>query len=437
MAEYSREDFYAFDQSVSGILELIPSEEPKDTFHILIPDVYYREIAARIIWKDWAAILASAVKLVEVFVLWKHNALALCLISASSWVYFFCASVLLQAAGLSREVSGKATESELDILAGLLPTPVKAGGQCKVLLGAPHNVRQSKLWRAAWTLGSLVSTASVITAYMALSSQNPRIFAVWVGFQSLWLALRSAFYHFAENVDRVFQHPILLKKGWAALSQTLKVRVRGLVQALSLYQMHVHPRGFYCYNEDDRAIRDTYTSRLRFPLSTTRNRDDASTTLFISAVLGDTLLSSASFIVGRKFPPMEMYDTCVVIIRTDEGDVAVPAARVMTGTPPPRNAGDVETGFELLLPPKGGANRGRADCSWWYWIPCEEDTWLELHTTDLQILGERRASIMTGAAVTKHLSSGEFYVSISEVGHVEEAISNSRLGFEAVQSLLR
>ncbi|KAL8919029.1 MAG: hypothetical protein Q9208_006995 [Pyrenodesmia sp. 3 TL-2023] len=433
----ARQDVYAFDQSVSGILDLIPDEESQNTFHILVPDVYYHEIASRIFWKDWAAILASTVKLVEVFMLWKHKALILCFIGGCSWIYFFCASIALQAAGVSRELSGRARERQLDVLAGPLPTPVKAGGQFKMLLGAPYNVRHSKLWRTAWIFGSLVSTASVITAYMALSSQNPIIFAEWVGFQSLWLALRSAFYHMAESADRVFQHPILLRKEWAGLSEPLRARVRGLVQTLSLYQMHVHPRGFYCYGEDDRTIRDVYTTKLLFPLSTQHRVDGASTSIYISGVLGDTLLSSASFVKGRKFAPLDKYDTCVVIIRTHEGDIAVPAARVMTGTPPARNPDNVETGFELLLPPKGGANRGKSDCSWWYWIPCEKNLWLEVHTTDLCIRGERQARVISGTTLTKHLMSGELYVSISELAHVEEIVSNSRLGFEAVQSLLR
>lgn len=433
----SWEDVYAFDQSVSGILELIPDDPSKDTFYILVPDVHRGDSAKRINWKDWVAILASTLKLIEVFALWKRHALKLCIISGGSWAYFVCASAIIQAAGLSREISRRASERELDLLAGPLPTPVKAGGQCKILLGAPHNVRRSRLWRVAWALGSIVSVASIITAYMTLSSQDSQTFAIWAGFQAFWLVLRSAFYHFAENTDRVFQHPILLKKRWAGLSTAYKARARGLVEALSLYQMHVHPRGFYSYDEDDRLLRDIYSPLSAFPLSADHRGNGTSTTIFIAAVLGDTLLASASFIIGRSFAPLDFYDTCVVIIRTKEGEIAIPAARVVSGTPPPRDVNDIETGLELPRPPRASGNRGKWDLTWWYWIPCDDGTWLEMHTTDLGILGERRASIVTGAAITKHLISGELHVSISEVGHVEEILANSRLGFEAVQSLLR
>ena len=55
----------------------------------------------------------------------------------------------------------------------------------------------------------------------------------------------------------------------------------------------------------------------------------------------------------------------------------------------------------------------------------------------MHILGELQAKIMTEIAITKHLKSGELYVSISDIAHVKEIVSNSRLGFEAIQSLLQ
>ena len=401
----------------------------------ILPDVYRHEIAARIILKDWMGIMASIIKLAEVFLLWKDGARALCFVGGCSWAYFFSISVAFQAIGLSRNLSGKGDDRDLDLLAGQIPTPVKAGGQCKILLGAPQNVRHSFLWRLAWAFGSLVLTASVVAAYLTLSSQNQKVFVEWTGFQFLWLALRSAFYHFPEDTDSVLQNPILQKKTWNDLSRPLKARIRGLVQALSLYQMHVHPRGFYCYDEDERIIRDIYNSKAKFTLSARTSASEI-TSVFISAVLGDTMLSSACFLTGLKFAPFDQYDTCVVIIRASEGDIAIPAARVATGSPPPRG-NNIETGVELLLPPRGGTSRAKDDTSWWYWIPCEGDQWLEIQTTDMHILGERQAKIMTGTAITKHLTSGELYVSISEVAHVEEIVSNSRFGFEAVQGLLQ
>ena len=339
--------------------------------------------------------------------------------------------------GLSREYSEKVKEREIDLVTGQLPTPVKAGGQRKILLGAPQNVRNSKLWQMTWALGSVVSTASVIGAYMTLGSQEMPVFVEWTGFQFLWLALRSVFYHFAVGTDQVF-NPLLLRKDWKALNPYLRVRVRRLVHALSLYQMHMHPRRMYCYHEDERSIRDTYNTHVMFPLATVQGQqgNSESINVSISTVVGDTLLSSASFIIGRKYEPLDLYDACVVILKVDGADIAVPAARVMTNSPPARNPGDSEAGFELPLPLKGGSNIGKPDSTWWYWIPCSVDTWLELHSTDMEILGERRAKILSGEQVTKHLASGELYVSICNVHQVWETCTHSRMAFEALRTLL-
>lgn len=102
-------------------------------------------------------------------------------------------------------------EREIDLVAGQLPTPIKAGGSHKILLGAPQNVRHSVLWKITWGCGSIVSTAAVIATYTVLGKQESNKFAVWTAFQFAWLALRSLFFHFNEGTDRVFHHPILIK----------------------------------------------------------------------------------------------------------------------------------------------------------------------------------------------------------------------------------
>ncbi len=437
--ETSCQDIYALDQSTLGILEMVPEQQANESLHVplLAHDVYQQARSLRNFWKDWTGIFASALKLVEVTILWRHQALKLCLISGCSWAFYLCAAISLQGMGLSREYSEKVKEREIDLVTGQLPTPVKAGSQRKILLGAPQNVRHSKLWQIAWALGSVVSTASVIGAYMTLGSQDLRVFVEWTGFQFLWLALRSVFYHFAEGTDQVF-NPIILKKDWKVLNPYLRVRVRRLVHALSLYQMHMHPRRMYCYHQDERAIRDNYNTHLTFPLTIVQGREDSSDSInvFISAVMGDTLLSSASFIIGRKYEPLDLYDACVVILKVDGADIAIPAARVMSDTPPPRNPNDSEAGFELPLPLKGGSNIGKPESTWWYWIPCSDGSWLELHTTNMEILGERRAKILSGEQVTNHLASGELYVSICNVEQVWETVTHARVAFEALQTLI-
>ena len=437
--EKSCHDIYALDQSTLSFLELVPEQEANESLHVHlhVHDVYQQNRSSRNFWKDWTGIIASALKLVEVTIFWRHQALKLCLISGCCWAFYLFAAIALQAMGLSRKYSEKVKEREIDLMAGQLPTPVKAGGQRKILLGAPLNVRHSKLWQIAWALGSVVSTASVIGVYMTLGSQDSRVFVEWTGFQFLWLVLRSVFYHFAEGTDQVC-NSIILKKDWKALNPYLRVRVRRLVHALSLYQMHMHPRRMYCYHQDERAIRDNYNAHLNFPLTIVQGREGSSdsTKIFVSAVVGDTLLSSASFIIGRKYEPVDLYDACVVILTVDGADIAIPAARVLSDLPPPRNPNDSEAGFELPLPLKGASHIEKTDLRWWYWIPCSNGSWLELHTTNLEILGERRAKFLSEEQVTRHLASGELHVSIDNVAQVWETVTHARSAFGALQTLI-
>ena len=73
----------------------------------------------------------------------------LCLIGGCCWAFFLCVSILLQLLGLSREFSEKVNEREMDIIAGQLPTPIRTGGQQKILLGGPQNVHHSMYWKFA------------------------------------------------------------------------------------------------------------------------------------------------------------------------------------------------------------------------------------------------------------------------------------------------
>ena len=435
--ETSRQDVYTFDQCTAGILDLIPESETTNSLfvYILIPDAYHKASAIRNVWKDWLGVTISTLKSVELLILWKQGATSLALISGCSWGFFFVMSVVLNAFGLSREYSERVRERNVDVIAGQLPTPIRNGGHFKILLGAPQNVRHSLFWRLAWSLGSLVCTVSVITTYMTLGSQGSKVFAQWTGFHFLWLGLRSVFYHFAESTDRASQHPILQKKSWKSLNPYLKERVRRLVGALSLYQMHVHPRCFSCYYEDAQTIRDTYNVKLVYPLMAEERSSEEAVAIHILEVVGDTLLSSASFITGSKRPIMDLYDTCAVVVKVNDEELTIPAARVLSGKPPPRETHDPESGWELPLAPRGGSNEGK-DIMWWYWVPCGENKWLELSSEDMKILGERKGRVLSDEQVTKHLMSGVFYVSISDVRHVEEIVGNSREAFDRLEKLL-
>ena len=434
--EISRHDVYAFDQCTSGILELVPKREATGPFqtHVLIQDAYSRESSTRNAWTDWMAILFSVIKLLELAILWENGATVLCLISGCCWAFFLFASILLQLLGLSREFSEKVIEREMDIIAGQLPTPIKAGGHHKILLGAPQNVRHSLFWKFAWGLGSGVGTGTIIATYMVLSKQSSRVFAMWTGFQFAWLALRSVFYHFAEGTDRAFHHPILLRKNWKELSIELRSRVRNLVCALSKYQMHAHPRGLYCYDEDLQSLEKSYDMRTNFPLTADLVNSDK-VDISIVEIIGDTMLSSACWMFGSKLTGMDLYDSCVLILDINGNKIAIPSARVLTdkaGLPKV----DAEAAIGPVFPLRGNSNTGR-DILWFYWIPCGDDRWLQVPTTDMKFLGTQTALIVSDVQVTQKLASGELLVSISEVNHVKEIVQNSKIAFDVLQTLLR
>ena len=357
--ETSRHDIYAFDQCTSGILELVQKSDATGSFQtcVLIQDAYSRESNSRNAWTDWMGILFSVIKLLELAILWRNGATVLCLISGCCWAFFLFVSILLQLLGLSREYSEKVSEREMDIVAGQLPTPIRAGGHHKILLGAPQNVRHSLFWKFAWGLGSGVCAGTIIATYMVLSKQSSRVFAIWIGFQFAWLALRSVFYHFAEGTERVSHHPILLRKQWKELSTELRSRVRSLVCALSKYQMHVHPRGLYCYEEDMQSMDKSYHLATKYPLTASLVESDK-LEINVVEIIGDTTLSSACWMFGSKLTGMDLYDSCVLILKVNESTIAIPSARVLTDkTAQPKL--DAEAAVGPIFPLRGNSNTGR------------------------------------------------------------------------------
>ena len=226
----------------------------------------------------------------------------------------------------------------------------------------------------------------------------------------------------------------MLRKYWKELSIELRSRVRNLVCALSKYQMHVHPRGLYCYEEDLQSIDKAYDTRTHYPITADQARSE---TLEIEVVeiIGDTALSSACWLFGSKLTGMELYDSCVLILSVNGNKIAVPSARVLTDKAALPKV-DAETAIGPVFPLRGNFNTGR-DILWFCWIPCGDDRWLQASTTDMKFLGGRMATVDSDAQVTQKLAGGELLVSISEVNHVKEIVQYSKTAFDILQKLLR
>ncbi|KAI9791236.1 MAG: hypothetical protein M1816_004228 [Peltula sp. TS41687] len=428
-------DIYALDQQTSHTLSLLSAIKDQSSFtaYILPRDPFSKSRLITVTRYDWWCLLASLVKLVELFVLWKLNATALGLITCGIWIHFFFGSMMLQALKISREYDQNMSDSELDVLAGQLPTPVKSEGEPKVVLGVTKNVRLHICWKLVWGFGSIVSAMALIATYITLGKHDIKIICVWIGFQVSWLALRSVFFHFAEGMDKAFHRPFIVRKEWQSLPWRYKVRVRHLLSALSQYQMHVHPRRLYCYQEDMQTLETILNIRSEFPLDPSIAVGDT-TDLSVSAVVGDTLLSSAAWMLGSKLSGMDLYDSCVVVLTVNGKSVAIPSARVLS-EPPIERPSDLELGSELQFVPRGSSNTGRNPV-WWYWIPCGHNRWLQAHTEQKKILGKRKATVVSDEQITQRLAIGDLYVGIKNVDDVKDIVRHSKLGCELLLRFL-
>ncbi|KIM77047.1 hypothetical protein PILCRDRAFT_631482 [Piloderma croceum F 1598] len=137
---------------------------------------------------------------------------------------------------------------------------------------------------------------------------------------------------------------------------------------------------------------------------------------------------------GSMFNGMDLYDSCIVFLRTKASVLAVPSARVLSqsypAVPPKR---DIESPAVRRFVPRSSPNTRHHIC-WWYWIPCGDGLWLQLQSEDTKILGERKAEIVTDAQITGKLQLGDLNVSLTRVEDVKQITD---LSMQAGQILLQ
>lgn len=430
-------DLYQFDQFTSEHLKFIPVSGPKDPLqvHVLTDDAYRKNKTDKIRWMDSLGLVSSAIKLVEIAILWIRGALPLALVSIIPWAWFFLGAIALHSLNISRELLDDAA-LKADLLAGQLPTPIRAGGDRRILMGAPTNHRHRWIWTVVWAIGAVVSITSVVGCYLSLGQQTSDTVYLFLCMQVLWLALRSIFFHFSEGSDRVFNHPSLTMHTWDQLPYSYKSRVRELVFSLSSYEIHVHPRGAYSYTDQARKLENLPTIRLELPRTwLPRAEADSKFKLRIEAVVGDPILSSAAWVFGSKLNSIDYYDSCIVILKQHGTDIAIPSARVITDTRPDKLS-DVEEPWDVKYPPRGGSNSGTDAVHWNYWIPLEGGTWFHFRTDNFAVVGEVHGTITTSEQVTKQLASGELFNSLTKVDEINEIVDHSRTGCRILATML-
>ena len=230
-----------------------------------------------------------------------------------------------------------------------------------------------------WGFGAVVGVITVFATYIALGHPTSTdAFFIWVGFQALWLLSRSTLFYCLP--DRENQYAIGLKgKSWLNVGPQERSRVRRLVFALSKYQQHMHPRSLSNYIEDMDSIQSLPNVRSEYPLSP---HSKEIVRISVSGIVGDTLLASTSWIFGFERGGFDFYDTCIIILNTPGGLIAIPASRALSSKPP-AEAVDFELGFQASHLPRGGllpsgswANLKDSGVEWLYWIPCPGARWL-------------------------------------------------------------
>ncbi|KAK0647077.1 hypothetical protein B0T16DRAFT_353944 [Cercophora newfieldiana] len=434
-------DIYALDRFATGPLNSVLNSPEGDlpVVYTFIRDPSYRPVTRA----DWIALSLSSLKLVEMYALFRLGRTHLYWVTALPGFFFLSAALLLQSKQATRGYA-RHEQTELDVLLGELPSAKVPGGVTrKILLRMPENFRRSKLWRAVWSLGALVCVASLLATYILLSKEDSNTFLTWLSFQLLWLGARLVVYPVMEGTD-LMQFPALVGQDWQDLSPVLKTRALRLLWALAGYQMHVHPRGSYCYLEDQESIGRadsllmTFKGRYRTAVPSLPRRCEAITVAMLG-IWGDTVLASAAWLGGSTLAGMDVYDSVIVFLEVSGEVVAVPAVRVLSGTSLKaeiaRAMGDPENSRPRFRMSKGLPNAGTGTY-WIYWIPCEDGRWLQLETEEMKILGRRQAAVMTDAQVSGRLDEPSINVSMSSAEDVKEALSNTEKAVAVLEKLL-
>lgn len=429
------QDVYVFDRATAKMLNSIP-EIPPDSEPVVFTYRDYPFDRPTNLWYEWVAILASTIKCVELCTLWAHGDLVLCWVSSLSWLYFFTSSVVLQ---FSREWQRNRRDSandEIDLVAGQLPTTKRPGGPRRILLGRSENDRMLLPWEVAWGVGILISVASVVTTYVFVSTASNTTFYTWAAFQFAWLLLSLLFSYFTDAIDPLTHRRLLAQVSKKDLTRDDKDRLLGLAFSVARYQMYFHPRGIYCYDEEllcTRTLSDYlyqvgHRLEATYPLDPSAQPGDT-VDITVVAIVGDPTLTSVAWLQGSSptRSGMDLYDSCIVFARVGGGRlVAVPAARVLSD--PLTSAVDVEASGNVVLDrdivQKGSTNTG-SGISWWYWIPCGPDRWLQARTEDMRFLGTRTADVLADAGVTDKLERGRLVVSLKHVADVKGVVALS------------
>ena len=427
---------YAFDYSTQSMLQSIPERTAASGHVYMYGDHDFKPTTDNRF--HLLAVAFSSLKLLEVYALWVLGGHALACATALSWAYFSVAALLLH---LHQQYMYSRPDlrncRSIDVIAGHLPNTKLPGGFAKIVIGAVDNYRTSLINRIFWGVGALICVGSLGTTFLLLDQVSTDLVNIWVIFQVIWLACRIFFNYFSKPVDWMV-HRMLRAHTWQTLPVNMKERVFNLILGISKYQAGVHPRRLSSYKEDLSITHQFINLLSAYPLHTSFPFELSSggIELDIVAVLGDTLLSSVAWAFGLGLSSMDLYDSCVVILRATSKPgsteslqqatrtIAIPSARVLSGQP--ERVPDAESSRVSQFVPKGSSNSG-FNLTWWYWIPCGERKWLQLSSQDMKFLGKRQAELLTDDELTAVLSKGLLNIDLTTAEDLRAIVKYSNL----------
>ena len=428
---------YTVDESMAGSVRSCP---PSNGDSAPVVFAYASDGPKNASRNDWLAISATMTKLVETFVLLRLTGWPLCLASSMTWLYFLLAAIMIQLSGLSRGFGSTVAEHRRqDLFVGDLPTlhgPTQ-GSETRVILGVPINVRRHLVWKFVWALSWLVCLASTLATFLLLQTENSAVFCIWAGFQAFWLCARYVFSHFMRSTDGR-PNPVTLHKGGDQ-----KFRLLSLAGGISRYLARLHTRTSASYLQDlhdsvdikrhvrpakpilkwrDGLCNENAVKKVLSALAV-----DASLDVEVLAVIGDTMLAGLSCIHGSGLSCLDLYDSCLMIIKLGTETFLVPSARVLSGNAAAVKVPlkDAEAGVSPRFIDKLGPCRGE-DNGWVYWIPLDANRWLYF-ICDHNSIGVHTCEILTNQEVTRRLALGNLWVSVSKVEQLEEYVDRAAL----------
>lgn len=391
----------------------------------------------------------SLLKLTEAYYLFLHGGPMFGLLSAIPFTFSFIVAVIVEIQDIFASRRPMSVDGHVDIVVGSPPTTQQPGGPRKVVLGALKNPKTTLWWKAYYSVNAALQVASLFIYYQLFGQEQLQLVLVWAGFQIAWVTLRTFIFHFT-NATEPMMYRRMTKHNLVDLSPSMKLRVLNLVAAVGTYQTHLHPRDIKHYKDDTFSafqiskiltlenIHETYDLPKEYAVGSSLDVE-------IVAIIGDTLLSGATWMAGVGLSPMDVYDACIVVfsLPSQTGNrndtprmVAIPAARVFSAAP--YVVTDTESRQPAFVPAGAGHTlmaENRLD--WIYWIPCGSGLWLHFWSQKQTVLGRVEAKIVSDKDVTAMLAAGAWNISLKDAEDVKGVVDISREGVNCLLSFLQ